>query len=380
MDNFTFQNPTKIIFGKGGIAQIGKELKSVCRTKVLIIAGKGSIKSNGVYDQVTQSLKNYGIEWHEYWGIRANPLLSNVREAIEIAKEKKVDAILAVGGGSVIDSAKAVAAGYYMDDVWQAFEEHKPVVKALPLYTVLTISATGSEMNSGAVITHDEDKKKWPFGGPALYPVTSIIDPQVQMSLPWNQTVNGAIDALSHIMEFYFLGTDEEVIIAQNEALMNTVIKVTDLLQKDEKDYAARASLSWAATVALNGLSGIALKGGDWATHMLEHSLSALHPKIAHGSGLAVMFPAWIKYTAAENPAQYERWAKNVWNAKSVDEALDKMKAKCRQWGAPTTLAELNLSEADIPALVENASMLGKLGKVKQLGPEDFAAIYKLAL
>lgn len=380
MENFNFYNPTHIIFGKNTVSKIGRELKAAGLQKVLLIAGKGSIKNNGVYEAVIASLKAHGIAASEYWGVRPNPLLSNVNEAAELARKEEVQAILAVGGGSVIDSAKTVAAAFYNENVWEYFEKSTPVTKALPLYIILTISATGSEMNPGAVITHDEQKKKWAFHGPALFPKISIIDPEIQMSLPWRQTVNGAIDALSHIMEYYFLGHDEETTIAIDEALMNSIIKVTDILQKNEKDYAARASLAWAATLALNGISGIALKNGDWASHMIEHAISALHPHIAHGEGLAVIFPAWLKYTSSANPAQYKRYAEKLWNAADIDEGIAKLKAKYRQWGAPVSLKELGLTAEDIPALADNAAMAGKLGQVKILDREDFIAIYKLAL
>ena len=380
MDNFNFYNPTRIVFGKNTIANIGRELKNSCISKVLLMTGKGSIKSNGVYDAVMSSLKAHGISAVEYWGVRPNPLLSGVNEAAALARKEDVQAVLAVGGGSVIDSAKAVTAAFYNENVWEFFEKQTAVTKALPLFTILTISATGSEMNPGAVITHDEEKKKWAFHGPALFPKVSIIDPEVQMSLPWRQTVAGAIDALSHIMEHYFLGHDEETTIAIDEALMGSIIKATDALQANEKDYAARANLAWAATLALNGLSGTALKGGDWASHMLEHAISALHPHIAHGEGLAVIFPAWIKYTADANPEQYERWAQKIWGVAGIDAAIEKMKARYRQWKAPVSLGELGLSADDIEALADNAALAGSLGKVKKLGRDDFIAIYKLAL
>ncbi len=315
MENFTFYNPTKLIFGKNTIPKMGRELKKSGINKVLLLAGSGSIKSNGTYESAIQSLKNSGIEWSELWGVRANPLLSHAIEGISIVKDKNVNAILAVGGGSVIDEAKSIAAGYYLDNLWTAFEDKISIDKALPVYTILTLSGTCSEMDPYAVLTNDENLKKWNISGDALYPKVSIIDPEVQMSLPWHQTVNGAIDAMSHIMEFYFMGKDEEATLSVDEALMKTIIQSVDKLQEEPCNYSARANLAWAATLGLNGISGVALHGGDWASHQIEHGISALHPEIAHGAGLAVVFPAWIYYMNRYNTDIFKRWAKNVWNS-----------------------------------------------------------------
>jgi len=381
MDNFTFQNPTKLVFGKDILKNVGKELATSGAKKVLLLAGGGSIRKNGVYDSVVASLKEANLEIFEYWGVQPNPVLSSVNDAITEAKHNGVDALLSVGGGSVIDTTKAVAAGFYIDNVWQAFEEGAYIKKALPLYTVLTLSATGSEMNGFAVITNDSESKKWAIGGPALYPKASFVDPSVQMSLPWRQTANGAVDALSHIMEFYFLGTDEEANLALNESLMRTVIKVANSLQKNDQDYAARANLALSATLALNGVAGISLKGGDWSTHALEHSISALHPKVAHGEGLAVMFPAWISYQQKHNPQLFKRWASEVWKADNFDSGVIKMKAQYKKWGSPVSLGDLGLTATDIPALVENVLLAGRpLGQLNPLKKEDVEAIYKLAL
>jgi len=381
MDNFTFQNPTKLVFGKDILKNVGKELATSGAKKVLLLAGGGSIRKNGVYDSVVASLKEANLEFFEYWGVQPNPVLSSVNDAITEAKNNGVDALLSVGGGSVIDTTKAVAAGFYIDNVWQAFEEGAYIKKALPLYTVLTLSATGSEMNGFAVITNDSESKKWAIGGPALYPKASFVDPSVQMSLPWRQTANGAVDALSHIMEFYFLGTDEEANLALNESLMRTVIKVANSLQKNDQDYAARANLALSATLALNGVAGISLKGGDWSTHALEHSISALHPKVAHGEGLAVMFPAWISYQQKHNPQLFKRWASEVWKADNFDSGVIKMKAQYKKWGSPVSLGDLGLTATDIPALVENVLLAGRpLGQLNPLKKEDVEAIYKLAL
>ena len=273
MISYNFYNPTKLVFGENTIEKIGELLSNVGSKKVLMIAGSGSIKKNNVYDITINSLRKNGIEWRECWGVRANPSLAKVREAIAIAKKEKVDAVLAVGGGSVIDTTKIVAAGVYADDIWQVFERKEKIKKALPIFTILTLSATASEMNCSAVISNDEENKKWGTGSPLLYPVASIIQPDVQNTLPWNQTVNGRRLMLWRIfMEYYFIGTNEETSIAVNEALLKTIIKSVEGLKVDAKDTISRANLAWAITLGLNGISGAGLKGGDWACHDMSHS------------------------------------------------------------------------------------------------------------
>ena len=379
MDNFVFYNPVKVIFGRSTIHTIGKEINRSGIKKVLILAGGGSIKKNTAYEQVIKTLENFEIEWKEFWGVRPNPSLKHAIEAIEICKLQNIEAILAVGGGSVIDEAKAIAAGFYLTDLWKAFEGKAVIKKALPVFTVLTISGTCSEMNPFAVVTNDKEQKKWPVASPALFPKASVIDPEIQASLPWHQTVNGGIDALSHIMEFYFIGTDEEVVISGNESLMKTIIKSLDKLQINGRDYSARANLAWSATLALNGISGAAMKGGDWAVHQIEHGLSAINPEIAHGAGLAVLFPAWIKFSQKRNPTQFERWAKNVWNAASVEKGIENMKTKFSEWQAPVSLKELGFFEKDIDKITSVIMAKGDVGAYK-LEENEIKDILYLAL
>lgn len=378
MNNFTFQNPTKIIFGKKTTIGLGKEISRYNIKKVLLLAGSGSIKGNGVYEDVCRSLKASGIEWTEFWGVRANPSLSHAEEGIKLAKESGAEAILAVGGGSVIDEAKSIAAGYYLENLWDAFEKKVTITKALPLYTVLTLSGTCSEMDPSAVLTNDEEKKKWHISSNVLYPKASFVDPLYQMSLPWHQTVNGAIDAMSHIMENYFMGNDEEVTLALDESLMRTIINCVNRLEKDKDDYNARASLAWAATLGLNGISGIGLNG-DWASHRIEHGISAIYPHVAHGAGLAVIFPAWIKHVSDIIPDLISRWAKNVWNADSLDEALNNMKRQFFAWKAPISLRNLDIKEDEIFDLAENAIQIGEVGNLKRLNYDDIVDILKIA-
>lgn len=378
MQNFVFYNPTKVIFGKGTIPKIGFEINKLGLKKVLLLAGSGSIKRNGVYEQVSKSLKENGIEWIEHWGVRPNPVLSHANEGIKIVRENKLEGILAVGGGSVIDEAKSIAAGVFLDNLWDAFERKVKIEKALPIFTVLTISATCSEMDPYAVLTNEAENKKWNIEGASLFPKVSIIDPTIQYSLPWEQTVYGAIDALSHIMEFYFQGKDEEPTLSLDETLMLNIFKNVDKLKENSEDYSSRSALAWSAVLALNGFSGAGLYGGDWACHTIEHGISAFRPEVAHGAGLAVVFPAWIKYIHPLNEPQFLRWAKNIFGKNNVESAVQSLKEKYRSWGAPISLRELNISKNDIPRIVEiilQANSIRTIGNIKNL---DFNDIYEI--
>jgi len=382
MQNFVFYNPTKVIFGKDTISRIGSEIARCGIKRVLLLAGGGSIKRNGVYRQVVESLKSNAIEWIEHWGVRPNPVLSHANEGIEIVRQNKLEGILAVGGGSVIDEAKSIAAGFFLDNLWDAFERKVKIEKALPVFTVLTISATCSEMDPFAVLTNETENKKWNIEGAALYPKVSIIDPSVQVTLPWEQTVYGAIDALSHIMEFYFQGKGEEPTLSLDETLIHNIFKSVDKLKDNRSDYSVRATLAWSAVLALNGFSGAGLYGGDWACHTIEHGISALHPQVAHGAGLAVVFPAWIKYIHPLNEPQFLRWAKNIFGKNNVESAVQALKEKYRSWGAPVSLRDLNISKDEIPEIIEiilQANTIRNIGNIKNLDFNDLYEILNIA-
>jgi len=379
MNNFSFQNPTQILFGSGTISQIGGEMAKRGQKKVLLLAGGGSIKHNGVYEQAVRSLEAAGIARVECWGVQANPVLSKVQEAIDLCRAEGVDAVLAVGGGSVLDSAKSVACGFYLHDVWAAFEKKEAITRALPLYTILTLSATGSEMNMFAVLTRPEEHKKWAIGHPSLYPVLSIVDPAVQTSLPWRQTVCGGVDSLSHIMEFYFIGKPEDTTVSVNTAVSRTIVHAVDTLQREPDDYAARANLAWSSTLALNGISGCGLDFGEWSTHMLEHAVSAHHPHVAHAEGLAVLFPAWIEYCESANPDTFAHWAKSVWDSDSVADGIGAFRDRLRQWEAPVSLADIGVNRKDIPAIANTAMLTQPLGSLRPLTHEDVVNILEMA-
>ncbi|KAF2959706.1 MULTISPECIES: iron-containing alcohol dehydrogenase [unclassified Thermotoga] len=393
MENFVFHNPTKIVFGRGTIPKIGEEIKSAGIRKILFLYGGGSIKRNGVYDQVVDSLKKHGIEWIEVSGVKPNPVLSKVYEAVEVAKREKVEAVLGVGGGSVVDSAKAVAAGaLYEGDIWDAFIGEYQIERALPVFDVLTISATGTEMNGNAVITNEKTKEKYGVSSKALYPKVSIIDPSVQFTLPKEQTVYGAVDAISHILEYYFDGSSPEISNEIAEGTIRTIMKMTERLIEKPDDYEARANLAWSATIALNGTMAVGRRGGEWACHRIEHSLSALYD-IAHGAGLAIVFPAWMKYVYRENPAQFERFARKIFGLEGEGEELilkgiEAFKNWLKKVGAPVSLRDAGIPEEDIDKIVDNVMLLveknlkpkgASLGRIMVLEREDVREILKLA-
>lgn len=379
MEAFSFHNPTRIHFGTGMIDKLGEELQAAGVNNCLLIAGGGSIKHNGVYNQVVSTLKGKGIKHVEAWGVQANPVLSKVREMIAQARDLQVDAVLAVGGGSVIDSAKAVAAGVYMDDVWAAFSGKTEITRAMPLYVVLTISATGSEMNGNAVVTNAETRQKWAFASPHVYPKITIIDPSVQCSLPFKQTANGAIDAMAHILEFYFMDARALSTLAIDDALLKTIVEMTDRLQNAPSDLVARGNLAWCATLALNGISGIGLKGGDWACHQIEHAFSAMHPDIAHGEGLGVVFPAWIEYMNDKDSTRFQRWARNVWNEDSVSRAVQRFRDKIAGWGMATSLRDLGIKDSELPEILRLITVNPSVGGLSKFNAQDVEALLMLA-
>lgn len=382
MRNFTFHNPTKYIFGKGTVQRIGEEIANFGVRKVLLLAGSGSIKRSGVYAQVVESLQQHKIQWLELWGAQPNPILSHANEGIRIIRANSIEGILAVGGGSVVDEAKCIAAGFYLDDLWDAFERKTKIEKALPIFTVLTLSATCSEMDPYAVLTNEKEQKKWNIEAFCLYPKASIVDPTFQATLPWNQTVYGAIDILSHIMEFYFQGKNEEPTISLNETLMKTLFSTVDGLKVNPTDYNLRATLAWTSTLALNGTSGAGLYGGDWACHTIEHGISAVHPEVAHGAGLAVVFPAWIKYVYTLNEPQFLRWAKNIFNQDSVESGIVSLKEKYNSWGAPISLRNLGIDKEEIPHIADTiwkATSYRQIGNLKSLDYNDIYEILNIA-
>ena len=367
MQNFNFVNPTRIIFGKGTISRLGPEAAKAGK-KALLVYGGGSIKQNGVYNELTASLKKSGVAWVEHAGVKPNPVLSHTREGIAKARENACDLIVAAGGGSVIDEAKAIAAGARYDgDVWDFFSGKAGIKDALPLFTALTLPATGSEMNAGCVVTNAELAQKYSAHAAPLFPRVSVLDPETTMSLPPAQVANGAVDAIAHLIESYFTTADRDVEVTDElvHALARSVITSTGRILKDPKDYGARASMMWSATLALNCLAGCGYGGTSFPNHAIEHSLSALYD-IAHGAGLAIVMPAWFKvHLEKAGPERLEKFGAAVFGVKGAPAAIEAFEKFFKAAGAPVRLAEAGIPAADIPRIAENAMGLIALWGMK---------------
>ncbi len=393
MNNFTYWNPTKIVFGRDTLGTLGEELSLRGMSRVLLVYGKGSIFQNGVYEKVAASLKEKNIAWEELGGVQANPVLKPVREGIRLVREKKLEALVPVGGGSVYDTAKAIAAGvaYAPGDVWDLFGDRIPVPEGTPpLFGVLTTSATGTEMNRNAVITNEEEKLKWAIHNDRVYPVLSILDPSLQESLPPEQTARGVVDTIAHTLEVYFDGTrGVELMQEYGESLVRSALRNGKILMKDPENYDARAELAWASTLALNDSTKAGKSNGDWASHALEHSLSALY-NVAHGTGLAVVMPAWMRYVCPEHPDLFARFAEKVFGIAGGTEeeravaGIEALKKAFLDLGEPVTLGAIGVKAGDIPAIVENC-FAGReenatYGRLKLLSRKDVQAVFQLAL
>lgn len=379
MKEFVFYNPTQIVFGENQTKNIGRYFKN---KKCLFLYGGGSIKHNGIYDKVVESLKKYNVSFVEKSGVKPNPVLSFVYETIELAKKENIDCILAVGGGSVIDSAKAIAAGFYYDgDVWDFFIDKAQIRKALPIYVVLTLAATASEMNSGAVITNEKTKQKFNIRADALFPKISILDPTNTYTVPKNQVANGSVDAIVHLLEGYFTKNYLNTPIQDGfvETLVKTIISSTNQILEEPQNYDARANFMWSATLALNGLTTAGIGAYAFPNHMIGHSLSALYD-IAHGSTLSIVFPAWLKYNKDSLSQRLEHFGKEVFDVDDQTQAIEKLEGFFASIGAPTKLKDVELSQKDIEAVAQNAVSLAKKWGLNDYTEEKIAGILKFAL
>lgn len=382
MDNFSFFNPTRIEFGSGKEQRVGELLAEHGIKKVLLCYGSERIKREGLFGLVSQRLAEKGIESVECGGIVSNPLLSKVREGIALARAHRVDAILSVGGGSVLDSAKAIAAGTAYDgDVWDLFLGKAPIESALPIFAILTLAATGSEMNPGAVVTNDETKEKFFISATPLFPRVSIVNPELMRGVTRDYLVYSASDVIAHLIEAYFTAPKYPNLPSRIvEALLNTVIETTETLLADPADYDARAEFAWAATLALNGVSYAGVAGFSYPNHAIEHSLSALF-NVPHGAGLSVVVPAWMAWYRERNPAQFERFAKNVFGIEGGEQGIAALRAWYDRIGTPTRLAQLKIEAADLPAIVDNVQKNMRIfGIAETYSVEAVTAILKNAL
>jgi alcohol dehydrogenase len=387
MKNFSYQNPTKLIFGKGQIEELRNELPKY-GSKVLLVYGGGSIKRNGLYEEITTILDSLSLEVFELSGVEPNPRLSSVQKGIDIAKENGVHFILAAGGGSVLDCVKAIAVGIpYEGNVWDIITGKVKTEEALPFGVILTLAATGSEMNNNSVITNWDTQEKVGWSSTVSYPKFSILDPVYTYSVPKDQTVYGMVDIMSHVFEQYFHHVKNTPLQDRFcESLLKTVIEAAPQLMENLEDYDLRETILYTGTIALNKSLGMGTQG-EWSTHEIEHAVSAVYD-IPHGGGLAILFPNWMKHVLDENVGRFKQFAIRVFdidpNGKSDREvALEGIEALRQFWnsiGAPSRLADYEIGEENLELMAGKAFAKGSLGVFKQLTKEDILEIYRASL
>lgn len=388
MDNFNFYSPTEFVFGKGREAECGSYVKKYGGTKVLIHYGSGSVVRSGLLDRVKKSLDESGVSYVELGGVKPNPRDTKIYEGIELCRKEGVDFILSVGGGSCIDSSKGIALGVpYDGDFWDFYGTGKRVEKAIPIGTVLTIAAAGSEGSGGSVVTKEEGMLKRDAGSDLLRPRFSILNPELTCTLPAYQTACGATDIMAHVFERYFTNTKEvEFTDRLCEAVLITMVKETPRVILDPNNYEARANIMWAGTIAHNDVVGVG-RSQDWNSHGIEHELSGLYD-CAHGAGLAVVMPAWMEFVYKHDIMRFAQMAVRVWGCEMnfenpEDTAIKGIKAFrtfLHNIGMPINFEELGAKEDDIPVLVEKFGLGdGRTGGFVSLSSEDVAEILRIA-
>lgn len=391
MNDFNYYAPTKVVFGKGAQQNVGKLVKEQNCKKVLIHYGSGSARRSGLLDRIKAVFDKEGITYTELGGVVPNPRLSLVYEGITLCKKENVDFILAVGGGSVIDSAKAIGYGVANGgDVWDFFDFKRKPTACLPIGAVLTIAAAGSEMSGSCVITKEDGGMKRGCTTDYSRLKFAVLNPELTMTLPPYQTACGCTDILMHTMERYFNHSENmELTDGISEALMRTVIRNAKILVKEPENYDARAEVMWAGSLSHNGLTGCGTDGGDWATHKLEHELGGMFD-VAHGAGLAAIWGSWARYVCGERIDRFVQFAERVMGVapqeteqKTAEAGIAAMEDFYREIHMPTSLTELGIAptEEQIRELAEkcNVAVRGNLGKVKHLDVEDMIAIYTAA-
>ncbi|MGM0755627.1 MAG: iron-containing alcohol dehydrogenase [Bacillota bacterium] len=390
MENFIYYNPTKLMFGKGQLEGLKSELARYGK-RVLLVYGGGSIKKNGLYDNVISALNEAEAEVFELSGVEPNPRLTTVKKGIDICQKEKIDFLLAVGGGSVIDCTKAIAAGAeYEGDVWDIISKKTTAQKALPFGTVLTLAATGSEMNPDSVITNWETNEKYVWGSSVTHPAFSILDPEHTYSVPENQTVYGMVDMMSHVFEQYFHNVKNTPL--QDRmcfAVLQTVIETAPKLLEDLQNYEHRETILYAGTIALNGTLQMGYFG-DWASHTIEHAVSAVYD-IPHAGGLAILFPNWMRHTLDHNVERFKHLMLSMFDIETEGksdrdialEGIDKLSAFWTSLGAPSRLADYDIGEEQLDTIADIAAKemeCGGFGNFMKLNRDDILSILKASL
>lgn len=387
MDSFTFFNPVKLHFGEDALEKLPKELAQY-GSKVLMVYGGGSIKSNGVYNAVIEKLQQADKTVFELSGVEPNPRVETTRIGIDICKKEGIDLVLAVGGGSVIDCSKLIVAGAKYDgDAWDIVKRKVLVQDALPLGTVLTLAATGSEMNSGSVITNAATEEKLGWGSPAAFPKFSILNPAYTVSVPKNHTVYGMVDMMSHVLEQYFHNTTNTPVTDEMcEGVLRTVVTTAPKLLKDLEDISLRETILLAGTIGLNGFLSIGSRG-DWASHNIEHAVSAIYD-IPHAGGLAILQPHWMRLNVPVNPERFAGLATRVFGVDATGktaeeiayEGIDRLSAFWTSLDAPNRLADYNIDDSKFDQIIEHAMQNGPFGNFNKLQEDDVRTILQNAL
>ena len=392
MNNFTFYSPTMFAFGQGEASRVGALVRQFGGSKVLLVAGGGSVKKNGAYDAATAALKAAGIPWHELWGVQANPRSGKVYEGIDLARTEGVDFLLAIGGGSVIDTAKAIAYGLAEPDkdVWELYEHTRKAQKCLPVASILTIAAAGSETSNSSVITREDTHQKRAYNDDLSRPKFAIMDPELTKTLPDYQTESGCADIMMHTMERYFTnGGNMELTDALAEGLLRTVMKNARILHTDPANDEARAEVMWAGSLSHNGLTGCGIASGDFMSHKMEHEMGGMFD-VTHGAGLAALWPSWARYVYKDCLPRFVRFARNVMGvtADGTDEevallGIDAMVDFYHSIGMPASFHELGIAptDAQINEMARRCLEASgtALGSAKKLGLDDTIAIYHAA-
>lgn len=386
MNSFTFYNPVKLHFGEDALEKLPKELAQFGQ-KVLVVYGGGSIKKNGVYNAVVEKLQEAGKTIFELSGVEPNPRVETARLGIEICKKEGIDLVLAVGGGSVIDCSKLIVAGAKYDgDAWDIVKRKFVVKDALPLGTVLTLAATGSEMNSGSVITNASTEEKFSWGSPSVFPKFSILNPAYTVTVPKNHTVYGIVDMMSHVFEQYFHNaTNTPITDEMCEGVLRTVISTAPRLIEDLENVTLRETILLAGTIGLNGFLSIGSQG-DWASHNIEHAVSAIYD-IPHAGGLAILQPHWMRLNVSVNPERFAGIATRVFGVDATGktteevahEGIDRLSAFWTSLGAPNRLADYDIDDAKFDQIVEHAMENGPFGNFNKLQEEDVRTILQNA-
>ena len=390
MNKFTYITPTRYVFGKDAERAVGTQARIYGMSHVLLVYGKGSVIRSGLLDRVKASLDSEGITYTELGGVQPNPTDEKVYEGIDLGRSAAVDGVIAVGGGSAIDTAKAIAAGILYDgDFWDFYAGKTIVDNALPIGVVLTIPAAGSEGSGNSVITHRDGMKKISLRTDmALRPKFSCLNPELTYTLPPYQTACGICDMMIHIFERYFSPTPEvEVTDRVAEGLIQAIMTEAPKVMAKPDDYDARANIMWSGTLAHNGVCGTG-RVEDWTSHFMEHEVSALYPEVAHGAGLAVMVPAWMTYVSRRNPSKTAQLARRALGVTDHDdlsaamEGIGRLRAFFSSLGLPASLTELGVKEADIPLMVEKLHLNKgeEIGGYVRLTARDTTEIYNLAL